>query len=83
VGGIFCDLAKAFDCVNHDILLSKLNFYVITGKANEWIKSNHKNKSQRVEITNKSSSPNVFSNWGDIKHGVPKVSILSPFFSST
>ena len=31
VGGIFCDLQKAFDCVHHDILLNKMKYYGITG----------------------------------------------------
>jgi hypothetical protein len=47
-GGIFCDLTKAFDYVNHNILPSKLEFYDITGKANSLIKSYLNDRFQRV-----------------------------------
>jgi hypothetical protein len=39
VGGIFCDIRKAFDCVNHDLLLSKMEFYGIRGIMNRLIRS--------------------------------------------
>ena len=36
VGGIFFYLEKAFDCLNHNILLSKPKFYGVNGKAKSW-----------------------------------------------
>jgi hypothetical protein len=50
VGGIFCDLHKAFNCVNHDILIKKLEFYGITGKFGALLKSYLKGRYQRVNL---------------------------------
>jgi len=39
VGGLFCDIHKAFDCVNHEILLAKLETYGISGSSKKLIQS--------------------------------------------
>jgi len=56
VGGIFCDLSKAFDCVNHRILLSKSDHYGIRGTFKALIDSYLKERYQRVTITEKLTS---------------------------
>ena len=46
VCGIFIDLQKAFDTVNHDILMAKLACYGIRGLANSWLNSSRKHRTQ-------------------------------------
>ena len=69
---VFLDFAKAFDTVNHDILIHKLNHYGIRGEALSWISSYLKNRKQYVEINNNNSSLTV------IENGVPQGSVLGP-----
>jgi hypothetical protein len=72
VGGLFCDLQKAFDCVNYDLLLSKMKFYGITDVANRLMESYLRNRYQRVVINDYSST------WKEVRHGVPQGSVLGP-----
>ena len=48
--GVFIDLKKPFDAVNHEILLDKLNFYGFRGLINDWFKSYLKNRTQTIQI---------------------------------
>jgi hypothetical protein len=76
VGDIFCDIQKDFDCVNHSILLTKLEFYEKTGIAYKLIKSYLENRYKSVIFNY--NSPDSYSDWGEITRGVPQVSILGP-----
>ena len=74
VGGVFCDLQKASDCVNHDILLSKMEFYGISGKANNLTKSYLCDRFKRV-LTDYDYRK-YSSEWEPVTHGLPRSSIL-------
>ena len=69
---ILLDFAKAFDTVNHEILLAKLDYYGIRGTAYEWFKSYLSNRMQCTEIGN------TRSKFDYVKCGVPQGSVLGP-----
>ena len=74
---VFCDLTKAFDCVNH-ILLNKLYYYSIRGICFSWFKSYLENRRQRVCLSPNISDQEMSSNWEMVVNGVPQGSILRP-----
>ena len=71
-GAVFMDLSKAFDCVNHGLLIAKLSAYGLNMDALQLIRSYLSNRQQRVKINSS------FSDWKEIKIGVPQGSVLGP-----
>lgn len=70
--GVFIDLKKAFDTVDHSILLDKLDYYGFRGTMNLWFKSYLSNRSQTTEIDGYVSEESVTA------YGVPQGSVLGP-----
>ena len=69
---VFVELQKAFDTVDHQILLAKLNNYGIRGVSNDWVKSYLSNRNQYVSINGSDSGLTT------INCGVPQGSVLGP-----
>ncbi len=70
--GIFIDLQKAFDEVNHEVLLTKLEHLEIRGTFLDWFKSYFTDRKQYVSVNGSNSS------YLNVACGVPKGSVLGP-----
>ena len=71
-GVIFIDLKKAFDTIDHEILLSKLSYYGVTNYSQKWFKSYLSNRKQKCYVNGHLSSDSTLT------CGVPQGSIIGP-----
>ena len=71
--GVFVDLQKAFDTVDHQILLAKLNHYGIRGVSNDWFKSYLSNRNKYVSINGYQSG------FAALNCGIPQGSVEAVF----
>ena len=72
VAALLMDLSKAFDCLPHDILLSKLLAYALRNESVQLLNSYLSGRKQQIKLNN------IVSSWSVIKKGVPQGSILGP-----
>ena len=70
--GVFIDLKKAFDTIDHTLLIRKLDHYGIHGLSNNWVKSYLEGREQFVQVDE------YRSNVSEILCGVPQGSVLGP-----
>ena len=70
MGFFFTDLSKAFDCIDHILLITNLSWYGVTPKSLKLVFSYLSNRTQGVMINNS------YNTKSDIKYGVPEGSVL-------
>ena len=71
-GALLMDLSKAFDTINHELLIAKLNAYGFSMNALKLVLDYLSNRWQRVKINT------TFSSWSELLKGVPQGSVLGP-----
>ena len=75
---MFLDLSKAFDTLDHEVLIRKLDKYGIRGKANNWYKDYLTNRKMRTKCVVASTGKMEFSDYKNITYGTPQGSCLGP-----